>query len=64
MPTSPDHPEMPPRNIPIPGEPTAAGETHKHEYKCKECGKVFNSKKELEAHMKTEHAKEQKTLKK
>jgi hypothetical protein len=64
MPTSPDHPERPPRNIPIPGEPTAAGETHKHEYKYKECGKVFNSKKELEARMKTEHNKEQKTPKK
>lgn len=51
----PDHPERPPPNIPIPGEPTAQGEMHEHDYKCKKCGKVFNSKKELEAHMKTDH---------
>lgn len=56
MPTTPDHPERPPRNIPIPGEPTAAGETHKHAYKCPKCGKVFNSKKELKVHMKIDHA--------
>lgn len=64
MPNKPEHPERPPPNIPIPGEPTAAGETHKHEYKCKECGKIFNSKKELEIHVKTEHAKEHKMPKK
>ncbi len=56
MPNTPDHPERMPPNIPIPGEPTAQGEMHKHEYKCKKCGKVFNSKQELNAHMKTEHA--------
>ncbi len=56
MPTPPDHPERPPPNIPIPGEPTAQGIIHEHSYKCKICGKVFNSKKELEAHMKTDHA--------
>jgi hypothetical protein len=57
MPNNPEHPETPPSKIPIPGEPTAAGKMHTHEYKCKICGKVFNSKKELSLHMKTEHAK-------
>jgi hypothetical protein len=56
MPNSPDHPEKPPRNLPIPGEPTAEGKMHEHEYRCKKCGKTFNSKQELKVHMKTEHA--------
>ena len=55
MPTTPDHPGRPPPNIPIPGEPTAGGETHKHSYKCKKCGRIFNSKDELKAHMATDH---------
>jgi hypothetical protein len=60
MPTSPDHPEAPPPNIPIPGQPTAAGEKHTHEDKCPKCGKVFNSKKELKAHIETAHAQDTK----
>lgn len=55
IPTAPDHPERPPQNIPIPGEPTAKGEQHKHEYKCNKCGKVFNSKQELKIHTETDH---------
>ncbi len=54
MPTSPEHPERPPRNIPIPGEPTFSVEERK--YKCKKCGKVFNSKEELQVHVETDHA--------
>jgi hypothetical protein len=55
MPSKPDHPERPPSNIPIPGTPTAGGEKHEHTYKCKICGKVFNSKKELKTHIQTTH---------
>jgi hypothetical protein len=55
MPNTPDHPEKPPRNIPIPGEPTAKGEMHSHQYKCKICGQVFNSKQELKNHTLTSH---------
>ena len=57
MQTTPDHPERLPSNIPISGEPTAQGDMHEHSYKCKKCGKVFNSKKELKAHLKTDHPK-------
>jgi Zinc finger, C2H2 type len=56
MPNPPNHPERPPPNIPIPGEPTAGGEKHEHTYKCKKCGQVFNSKEELKLHMATNHA--------
>ncbi len=64
MPNTPDHPERPPRNIPIPGEPTGQGEMHRHQYKCKICGKVFNSKHELKAHMATDHTPERERNKK
>jgi len=58
MPNSPDHPERPPPNIPIPGQPsTSSKEKHMHTFKCKECGKIFNSKDELKEHIHTEHPK-------
>jgi hypothetical protein len=56
MPNLPDHPERPPPNIPIPGEPTAGGEKYEHTYRCKKCGRVFSSKEELKDHIATDHA--------
>jgi len=53
-------PEMPPPQIPNP-EPTPKpkGETISGDkleaYKCKICGKTFDSKDELELHIKTDH---------
>ena len=44
------HPERPPPNVPIPGEPSGGGETGA--FVCKICGKSFNSKNELKLHMK------------
>ncbi|MCL2359419.1 C2H2-type zinc finger protein [Candidatus Bathycorpusculum sp.] len=55
MPPIPEHPERPPPNIPIPGEPTAGDKSRKQSYRCKICGKVFNSKTELKAHLSIEH---------
>ncbi|MDR0471075.1 MAG: hypothetical protein LBH79_05050 [Nitrososphaerota archaeon] len=55
LPAPPEHPERPPPNIPIPGEPTAGDKSHQHNYRCKKCGKVFNSKTELKAHLTIEH---------
>jgi hypothetical protein len=46
------HPERPPPNVPIPGEPSG-GETGA--FVCKKCGKTFNSKDELQVHMKMDH---------
>ena len=60
MPNRPEHPERVPSNVPIPGEPTAQGKKHTHEYKCPKCGQVFNSKKELKTHTETAHKKESK----
>jgi hypothetical protein len=47
-------PGGPPPNIPIPGEPTIGGESELSS--CKICGKSFNSKDELELHIKTDHS--------
>jgi len=53
MPNSPDHPETPPPNIPIPGKPAQSEE--RQSYNCEICGKVFNSKTEIDLHMSIEH---------
>jgi len=55
LPQSPElHPEKAPPNIPIPGEPTVEGGTDL--FICEVCGKVFNSKDELQLHILTDHA--------
>jgi hypothetical protein len=51
QPPSP-HPEKLPSKVPIPGEPTPSGSGI---FQCKICGKKFNSKDELELHIKTDH---------
>lgn len=54
----PPHPERPPPNVPIPGEPTVEGGTDL--FICEICGKVFNSKDELQLHLQTDHAPQKK----
>jgi hypothetical protein len=48
------HPERPPPNIPIPGEPTPGGQQEQL-YRCPVCGEVFSSEEELRLHMATDH---------
>jgi hypothetical protein len=45
--------KLPPK-IPIPDMPTAGSQEH---FKCKICGKVFNSEEEINAHLKIDHNK-------
>jgi hypothetical protein len=55
LPEAPElHPEKAPPNVPIPGEPTVEGGTDL--FICEICGKVFNSKDELQLHIQTDHA--------
>ena len=54
LPKTPDlHPERPPPNVPIPGEPSGGGEAGA--FVCKICCKSFNSKDELRVHVKMDH---------
>ncbi len=46
-------PNTPLPKVPIPGELGVAGE--REAFKCKICGENFNSKEELDTHMKTDH---------
>ncbi|HLN45979.1 MAG: C2H2-type zinc finger protein [Chloroflexota bacterium] len=46
-------PNTPLPKVPIPGEVGVAGE--REAFKCKTCGAIFNSKEELDLHMKTDH---------
>ena len=62
MPNTPDHPERLPPNIPIPGELTFSSKERK--FKCKKCGKLFNTKDELKAHLAAEHSKKTENSKK
>ncbi len=52
LPIPQPHPEKPPPNVPIPGE-ASSGEVSV--FICKICGKHYDSKEELELHMKTDH---------
>jgi len=59
IPEAPElHPEKAPPNVPIPGEPTVEGGTDL--FICEICGKVFNSKDELQLHLHTDHAPQKK----
>jgi hypothetical protein len=59
LPEAPElHPEKAPPNVPIPGEPTVEGGTDL--FICEVCGKVFNSKDELQLHLQTDHAPQKK----
>ncbi len=46
-------PNTPLPKVPIPGELGVAGE--REAFKCKICGQNFNSKEELDVHLKTDH---------
>ncbi len=52
LPIPEPHPEKMPPKIPIPGEPSS-GEVSV--FICKICGKHYDSKEELELHIKTDH---------
>jgi hypothetical protein len=53
VPDSPNHPESPPPNIPIPGKPAQTDQ--RQSCKCKICDKIFNSKTEIDVHLSIEH---------
>lgn len=63
LPMPEPHPEKPPPNIPIPGTPSVGVNEKQKQFKCKVCGKVFNSKEELKAHMETDHCPEEEARK-
>lgn len=63
LPIPEPHPEKPPPNIPIPGTPTIGGGETQKQFKCKICGKVFDSKKELKVYIETAHCPEEKARK-
>ncbi len=46
-------PNTPLPKVPIPGQLGVAGE--REAFKCKICGENFNSKEELDVHLKTDH---------
>jgi hypothetical protein len=52
--TAVPNPEKPIPNVPIPGKISLGG-GERGEYKCKICHKNFNSKEELDFHLKFEH---------
>jgi hypothetical protein len=52
--TAAPNPEKPLPSVPIPGNISLGG-GERGVYKCKICGKIFNSKEELDVHLKLEH---------
>ena len=52
--TAATNPEKPLPSVPIPGKISSGG-GKRGVYKCKICAKVFNSKEELDVHLKLEH---------